>query len=249
MIYIHPRAEPFYFSGGNTAILFIHGFTASPSEIYQLAQLLHQGIGITASGILLPGHGSHPSLLNITDWQDWYSSVEKECEYLLANYDKVFVVGLSLGGLLSLYLGANMPDIKGVVAINPPIRLRYGLLELIAPLAGWVKPYFKKPRENQLALKRLGRFAYDYIPVKAFRSMMKLRNKTLQVLDNIEAPLLLIQSQADESVNPAGIHLIKQKVPGKVQLVEIREAQHVVTMGKDVPEIAGLIIDFIRINI
>lgn len=250
MIHIYSGAEPFFLSGdNNTAVLFIHGFTASPSEVYPVAKLVHQNCGITASGVLLPGHGSHPRFLNRTTWRDWYNTVESETNYLLANYEKVYVVGLSLGGLLAMYLGGNMPGIKGVVAINPPIRLHYDrLLNFLAPLLQWIKPYIPKPVGNQEKLRKKGRFAYDCTPVKAFRSMMEFRKRTLQVLDGYnDMPLLLMQSQKDETVDPKGTELVIKKVKN-LQFVELENSEHVATMGKEQRKIAGLIIDFIGKN-
>lgn len=250
MIHIYSAAEPFFFSGNkDIAILFIHGFTASPSEVYPVAKLVHQTSGATVSGVLLPGHGSHPRFLNRTTWRDWYSTVESESKYLLANYEKVYVVGLSLGGLLAMYLGGNIPELKGGVAINPPIRLHYDkLLNFLAPLVQWIKPYIPKPVGNQEKLRKKGRFAYDRTPVKAFRSMMELRGKTLQVLDGYnDMPLLLIQSQNDETVDPKGAKLVKNKVKN-IEFVELEDSKHVATMGEEQYKIAGLIIDFIGKN-
>ncbi|NLB88609.1 MAG: alpha/beta fold hydrolase [Syntrophomonadaceae bacterium] len=250
MIHIYSAAEPFFFSGNkDIAILFIHGFTASPSEVYPVAKLVHQTSGATVSGVLLPGHGSHPRFLNRTTWRDWYSTVESESKYLLANYEKVYVVGLSLGGLLAMYLGGNIPELKGGVAINPPIRLHYDkLLNFLAPLVQWIKPYIPKPVGNQEKLRKKGRFAYDSTPVKAFRSMMEFRKRTLGVLDDYnDMPLLLIQSQKDETVNPKGVELVLSKVKN-IELVELEDSEHVATMGKEKKEIASLIIDFIGKN-
>ena len=61
MIHVYSRVEPFLSGSNNIAMLFIHGFTASPSEIYPVAKLVHQATGITVSGVLLPGHGSIPA--------------------------------------------------------------------------------------------------------------------------------------------------------------------------------------------
>lgn len=250
MIHVYSRAEPFFLSGSNNiAMLFIHGFTASPSEIYPVAKLVHQATGITVSGVLLPGHGSHPRFLNRTTWQDWYNTVESESKYLLANYEKVYVAGLSLGGLLAMYVGGKIPGLNGVIAINPPIRLHYDkFLNILAPMVQWIKPYIPKPVGNQERLRKKGRFAYDRTPVKAFRSMMELRGKTLQVLDGYnDMPLLLIQSQNDETVDPKGAKLVKNKVKN-IEFVELEDSKHVATMGEEQYKIAGLIIDFIGKN-
>ncbi len=247
MIHVYAQAEPFFKSGNNTAVLFIHGFTASPSEVYPVAQIVHENSGATVSSILLPGHGSHPRFLNRTTWQDWYQAVEDEARYLIDNYDKVYIVGLSLGGLLALYLGINLPEIKGVTAINAPIKLRYPIIRGLALGLQWVKPYFPKSEATQADLRKKGRFAYDCTPVKAFLSMMNFRDIVLKNLDKLTVPLLIIQSLADETVDPAGVQVVMDKAKNSlVELVELEDSRHVATMGEDREKVAGLIIDFMK---
>lgn len=245
MIQIYPQAEPFFLKGNNnTAILFIHGFTASPSEVYQVAQILQEESGATVSGVLLPGHGSHPRFLNRTSWQDWYNTVADETEYLLNNYEEVYVAGLSLGSLLAIYAGINFPDIKGIVAINPPLKLRFRFAEILPPILQIIMPYFSKPKGEQLALRRLGRFAYDVIPMRALHSMVKFRDILVRELPNLAIPLLLIQSLDDETVNPKGIYIAKDKVKSPTKLILLEDKPHVVTIGNNAPLVAGHIMDF-----
>ncbi len=55
-------------------------------------------------------------------WQDWVTSVE-DGYYLLKGWvDQVFVVGLSMGGILSLLFASQHP-VSGVVAMSTPYAL------------------------------------------------------------------------------------------------------------------------------
>ena len=86
MSHIYPQAQPFFLKGSQeTALLFIHGFTASPSELYPTAQLIYDLCGYTLSGPLLPGHGSNPCSLNKSSWEEWYNAVRKELNFLMEN--------------------------------------------------------------------------------------------------------------------------------------------------------------------
>ncbi|NLJ71934.1 MAG: alpha/beta fold hydrolase [Syntrophomonadaceae bacterium] len=247
MIQIYPGAEPFYFTGNSEiAILFIHGFTASPSEIYQVGRMVHEKTNATVSGILLPGHGSHPRFLNRTDWQEWYASVADETAYLLKNYEEVYIAGLSLGGLLAINAGLNFNNLRGVIAINPPLKLKFPIAQMLAPLLKGMIPYVPKPKGEHNKLWGLGRFAYDKIPLRAFCSLMQLQDKILQDLENLDSPLLLIQSLADETVNYKGIYEVKSRMKTPVSLVELEDLSHVVTIGNSASLVAGHILDFIR---
>ena len=115
MAEIFPQAESFLLTGQtDTACLFIHGFTASPSEVYPVARLIFEKTGFTVSGPLLPGHGCTPREMNQTCWQDWFSRVEQEIDYLHRRHKRVFVAGLSMGGLLGLHAASRKEGLAGV---------------------------------------------------------------------------------------------------------------------------------------
>ena len=244
---IYPEAEPFFFNGSkDKVLLFIHGFTASPSEVYPTAQLLYDNTGYTASGILLPGHGSTPRDLNKTTWHEWFEAVEMELVELLDKYAGVFVVGLSLGGLLALHAACKIKGLKGAVAINTPIYTQSSFLTASAPVMRYIKPYYPKTNPKTKLLEEQGRFAYKVTPVKAFRSMISLRNKVIKELKEIDIPVLIMQSLKDESVNPRSAQFILDRVDNaNVKLVELQESEHVATMGIEKEKIVAEIAEFV----
>ncbi|MEA1962172.1 MAG: alpha/beta fold hydrolase [Bacillota bacterium] len=247
MIYIYPQAEPFFLQGNkDIALLFIHGFTASPSEVYPVAKLVHEMTQCSVSGLLLPGHGSNPKYLKDTTWEDWYGAVNTEVNYLRENYARVFVVGFSMGALLALHAADQIEGINGIVTINAPIYNNHPLLSVSAPVMRVVKPYFlKKGLVKLRELADQGRFAYEVIPVKAFQSMLSLRHRLVDELCEIRVPLLVIQSLKDESVNPKSADFLMEKI-GAVQAkkVELEMSEHVATMGPEKDKIAAEIVAF-----
>ena len=54
-----------------------------------------------------------------TRWADWAGEAEAAYQRLAQRATHVVVVGLSMGGALTLRLGADHPDIAGLVCINP----------------------------------------------------------------------------------------------------------------------------------
>ena len=246
MTYIYPQAEPFFLTGsGETALLFIHGFTASPSELHPTAYLIHELCGCTLSSPLLPGHGSSPRILNLTKWDEWYGAVEKELLFLMEKYERVFVGGLSMGALLALHAACHISGLKGAISINAPLSNHSPILTAVSPLIRHIRPFY--PKRNGLRMRELqeeGRFAYDVIPVKAFQSVMNMRSTVIQELDKIDLPVLIIQSLQDESVRPRSAYYLQEKIE-KSQLVELPNSDHVATMGKEKDKIAYAIVDFI----
>lgn len=246
MSHIYPQAQPFFLKGSQeTALLFIHGFTASPSELYPTAQLIYDLCGYTLSGPLLPGHGSNPCSLNKSSWEEWYNAVRKELNFLMENYHRVFVGGLSMGGLLALHAGYMVKGLQGAISINAPIFNRFPLRTAISPLIGRIQPYYsKKDGPNQRRLKQEGRFAYNVIPVKAFQSVMNLRNTVMEEVNNINLPVLLIQSLKDESIHPRSVYYLQEKIK-HTELIELHSSEHVATMGSEKDKIARAIVDFV----
>lgn len=248
MIYVHSAAEPFFLNGApEQAILLLHGLTGSPSEVYPTARYLNQHFGYTVSGPLLPGHGSHPRFLNQTTWQDWYTAAWQEINFLLANYKRVWAAGLSMGGLLALHAARQVPGLQGAISINAPIYPRGSLLIPLSSLVKLVCPYHKKrPGWNDLA--RQGRYTYSVMPVRAFDSMMSLRNTVRREVKGISIPVLILQAGRDEVVWPQSGAYLAKTIPRSI-LVRLARSEHIATMGEEMEKIGQAIHDFIKTSI
>ena len=98
-----PGAKPFFADGGPVGVLVVHGFTGSPQSMRPWAEHL-AAAGHTVSLPRLPGHGTRWEDLQLTRWPDWYGEVDNAFRALRSRCDQVFVMGLSMGGTLSLRL-------------------------------------------------------------------------------------------------------------------------------------------------
>ena len=246
---INPQAASFLVTGSkDTACMFIHGFTASPSEVYTVARIVYAETGITVSGPLLPGHGCSPQEMNQTSWEDWYGRVEQEIRYLKKKHRRVYITGLSMGALLGLHAASETNEINGIIVINTPIYTTSPRLMSLAPLLRYVRPYYPKKQQGDVVeLARQGRFAYDVMPLKALRSMHALRDKVIKELPGLNLPILLMQSRWDETVDPRSARFIKEKAhQAPVKLVELENSGHIATMGPDTNLIADQIIEFVK---
>ncbi len=83
-----------------------------------LGEYLHQQ-GLTVLGVRLAGHGTTPQDLNETKWQDWYKAVSDGVYRLQAGCDRVSIVGLSMGGLLTIKAAAELPVAKAAILAAP----------------------------------------------------------------------------------------------------------------------------------
>ena len=107
--------------GGPIGVLLIHGLSGQPDEMRPLGDHL-AGQGFTVLGPWLKGHDTNPKDLPRNDWTDWAASAREAYDHLKGRCEKVFVGGLSMGGLQALHLAAQVP-VAGVIALSTPIRI------------------------------------------------------------------------------------------------------------------------------
>jgi len=204
---IIPTAEPFFFPGkGNhakTGCLVTHGFTGAPKEMRWLGEYLNQQ-GYTVCGIRLTGHATKPEDMVRSRWQDWLLSVEDGYNLLRSCTDQVFLLGLSMGGILSLTAASKFP-VRGVVAMSTPYDLPNIPFPLwIARIVCLFKPYLKKGKVpgsgwvDKEAYKQ--HVAYPMNPIRSGVELKYLVHEMHLSLPQVKVPVLLIHSRDDDYV-------------------------------------------------
>ncbi len=202
-----PTAEPFFFPGqgknAHIGCLVTHGFTGAPKEMRWLGEYLnHQGY--TVCGIRLNGHATRPEDMIRSRHQDWLLSVEDGCNLLRCCTDQVFLLGLSMGGILSLTSACYLP-VRGVVAMSTPYDLPNIPLPLWAVrILSRIKPYMKKAGGpgggwfDQAAYQQ--HVSYPQNPLRSAVELKVLLAEMHAALPRISVPVLLIHSRDDDYV-------------------------------------------------
>ena len=192
--------EPFYFEGNELGVLLIHGFTGSPIEMYPMGEYLARQ-GLTVLGVRLAGHGTTPEEMSETGWQDWVASAREALERLDAEREQVYVVGYSLGGIITLHLASRYP-IDGAVLLATSLYLSDWRLALI-PFA---KPFIRYvsiggPESPDPAVKEWF-CSYDRTPVRCLDELLRFMRRTRQELPQVKVPLLIMHGDLDQTVPP-----------------------------------------------
>src|SRR5690625_460498 len=104
-----PGAEPWSHEGGPAGALVLHGFTSNPISMRGIADAL-AAAGFSIEMPLLPGHGTVVEDMIPTRFTDWLGEAEAALKRLTERCEKVVIVGLSMGGSLTVWLGAEHPD-------------------------------------------------------------------------------------------------------------------------------------------
>ena len=103
------------------AVLCLHGLTGTPYEVRPPAEALAEA-GFYCEGPLLPGHGTVPADLHRLPRARWVESVLAAHDALAERHERVYALGLSLGGLLALAL-AERRRLRGLVVMAAPLDL------------------------------------------------------------------------------------------------------------------------------
>jgi carboxylesterase len=204
---IIPTAEPFYFPGGPTGCLLVHGFTGAPKEMRWMGEYLSSQ-GHTALGVRLAGHATQPADLVRTRWSDWLASVEDGYHLLHGSCSRVYICGLSMGGILSLLFASRFP-VDGVIAISTPYALPgEWRLRFIKPLR-WLMPHVSKgsPDWHNPEAAR-DHVDYPNYPTRSILELQKLLIEMRRGLPSIKAPVLLVHSRQDGGVSPHNMQQI-----------------------------------------
>ncbi|MBZ0285258.1 MAG: alpha/beta fold hydrolase [Anaerolineae bacterium] len=187
----------FYFPGGNTGVLLIHGFSSSPPEMRGLGDYLNSN-GYTVMGVRLAGHGTTEKDMETTGLPDWIESARQGLRRLEKKCDRIFCVGHSMGGLISLQLTLN-ESIAGVVSLSSTMIHPSFLSSIVLPIARiFIKWYVisKGTNPNAFAPPYVLR-AYPKVPTKCLRWIPYITVLTQKTAGKIVVPVLLLQGRFD----------------------------------------------------
>jgi len=228
-----PGAEPIFLDRGETGILFLHGFTASPYEGREFAEYFSKK-NYTVWVPLLAGHGTRPGdLLSIT-WQDWYRDARTYFFKLRQKCKKIVVVGQSMGGSLALHLAAHY-EFNAVVTLAGAVFLNDWRLKLLPIAKNFVRYQYKSkgPDIRSQAAKRKS-VAYHKYPVQSVIQLMRLLDHVREDLMDIFQPILLLHSQKDHVVPFENMNYIFNHVSSHIKTkVALSHSYHILSVDTE----------------
>ena len=192
----------FDFDGGNTGILLLHGYTGSPTAVRPMGEYLaSKGMRVVAP--LLPGHGTTPDDLNTRTWREVADAAADELYTLQGQCDRVFVGGLSMGGLLALYLGERCTGIAGLVPMAAAIYAK-SPLRFLLPIIRRVVSTFPKSSDPKLSVEDIEcaklMWGYHCEALHFAAEVLELMREVRIDLPKVHQPLLIFQGAHDKTV-------------------------------------------------
>lgn len=253
MSQIIETAEPFFFLGDSTkpACLLVHGFTGAPKEMRLLGEYLHQQ-GYTCLGIRLTGHATQPEAMIRSRYTDWMASVEDGYHLLRGVSQNIILVGLSMGGALSLLMSTKL-EVRGVVAMSTPFGLPRDYPIWMLKLVSVFKRYNPKGKGkpgsgwfDQAAYRE--QVSYPQNPIRSTAELKKLILEMREALPKVNVPVLLIHSKDDAYVLPENTEKIHAALvnASEVKMLHVTGSGHVVTKDAARHQVFESALEFIQ---
>ncbi|HLS35239.1 MAG TPA: alpha/beta fold hydrolase [Bacillota bacterium] len=237
--------KPFTFEGDtDRAVLLLHGFTGNSADVRMLGRFLETK-GYTSHAPIYRGHGKSPEELLKYTPDHWVEDSEKAFRHLQKlGYEKIAVVGLSLGGVLSLRL-ATMEDVVGVVPMCTPM-FSDNDRQLNGGFKQFAEEYKKLSQKSDAEIKQEINAIFEKAP-NTFKEIGQLITKTRENLSKVIAPIKVVQARKDEMINPESAPYIYEHVQStNKKLSWYENSGHAITFGPERKQLQENIYKFLH---
>lgn len=225
------------------AVLCVHGLTGTPYEVRPPAEALAEA-GFYCEGPLLPGHGTSHVELQRLPRARWIDAVVTAHDALAERHERVYALGLSLGGVLALALAERRP-LRGLVVMAAPLDLGWLVHSAVPVLHRIVRHLPKTPAilDPEARARHPG---YDRMPLGAVNQLIGLAREVRAGLGRIEAPVQLIYSRLDPTVPVRNAELVLRGLPpGERELRWLEASGHVIPVDAERAQVARWAVDFL----
>lgn len=196
--------KPLRVKGG---VILTHGYMAAPLEVRALADFLRIH-GYAVYGVRMRGHGTAPEDLAHCTWADWYASLQTAYGVVRSVTDFVVFSGFSTGGLLALMGAARKPETtSAVVTICAPLQVRSASVRFVPSIVA-MNNIMKRIGTTRMTLEYVENdpenphINYSKNPVNGVRELVAIMDASRDVIEQVRAPLLVLQGSKDPVVNP-----------------------------------------------
>ena len=192
------------------AVVYVHGFSASRLETSPVAEHVAKQLGANLFYTRLTGHGRPGAAMGEATVQDWLADTQEAIQIGHSLGHNVLVISCSTGSTLSTWWATSpqAPQIQAHVFISPNFGLKDKRSELInghwgqriayAVTGDTIHYQSEDAREAQA-------WTQSY-PTKALFPMMALVKHVRESdLSQFKAPVLVLYSEQDQTVDPAEI--------------------------------------------
>jgi carboxylesterase len=257
----------FVLGSGEVAVLLIHGLTGTPTELRRVA------IGLAKSGYTvyvptLAGHCGDNTDLQATGWLDWYEGVRKTFVGIRQRHSQVFVGGLSMGAVMSMYLASEHPgQVSGLLMYSTTLRYdgwSIHKLAFLTPLLMKIPfgvhicrfeekpPYGIKNERLRAIVERqmkdgessnAGLLTMEGVTVRELHRMNAVVKKRMP---SIKTPALVLHSIEDDITSRWNADYVERHLGGPVTKILLDNCYHMITVDLEYRRVVELSADFVQ---
>lgn len=260
----------FVLGTGEVGVLLIHGLTGTPTELRRVAQGLAKDGTCTVYVPTLPGHCGDNSDLQATGWLDWYEGVRKTFVGIRQRHQQVFVGGLSMGAVMSMYLASEHPgQVAGLLMYSTTLRYdgwSINKLAFLTPLLMKIPfgvhlcsfeekpPYGIKNQRLRAIVERqmkagessnAGLLTMEGITVRELHRMNTVVKKRMP---SITTKALVLHSIEDDITSRWNADYVERHLGGPVTKVLLDNCYHMITVDLQYRRVIELSDAFIKKN-
>ena len=261
----------FFLPGDKNLCFLIHGLTGTAKEMGAIAQNLHKK-GFSVACPLMANHNRSISCLKRTTWEELYNSVRKEFTKYTADYENIFVAGLSFGALIGILLAHEFPrKVKALNCFSPTLffdgwanpKLRF-LLPLVfrTPLQYYFYlkegyPYgIKNPRlrsriesfykkSDLFDYSKVHLYGYPVIPVSSMHQNHLLAKYVKKILPEVTTPIQLLQAEDDDVTSPKNSYYIYKHIGSQDKEISLfQDSYHIIIADQERDKVAAKTVAF-----
>lgn len=220
----------------NHAMLLIHGFTSTPGVFREMQKALAQK-GYALHCPVLPGHSTSIEDFSQCQYQQWQQTIEQTYTTLSHHYEKISVLGLSLGGLLAYQLAQKHPIerlylLAPCLGIHPPLSLASAVLRL-AKLFGLKQ---LNAIGGNIRSGDLAELTYKKIPISALLQLFAIMKTTK--FSSLDCPTNVFFGRYDKAVSN---RKSRRYFDNKAIIHELANSAHVLPLDGDLDQILATI--------
>ena len=238
--------QSFFMKGGSSGVLLVHGFTGLPAELFLLGEFLNRQ-NFSVLCMRLAGHGVDENNLMRTTKDDWFNSVLDGFYILRGACEKIFVVGHSMGGLLTLKLAAEK-NLSKIVTLAAPIFIDDGLgLKNLPPKEFCGNACIVQPRKKLNDVPQAANEVYKKTPLISVHELVELIDDAKKFLPTVTAPILIMHGEDDHTAQPRSARFIMDNVGSPIKkIVTVPNAGHLLPLDENRDFVFDEILNFLR---
>ena len=223
------------------AILIIHGFAGGTYDEEQLANYLELNREFDVFQFTLPGHDKN---LSKVEHQEWITESANKIEWLIKNgYNRIYLIGHSMGGVIATYLACRYKQVKKLVLAAPAFHY-----------LNVIKDDLNVGESLKIAPKIIKDYGSDEIiarilklNVSVLKEFMDLVKEYYDYPKELTCKLLILQGKSDNLVPVSSSEYVYESAKSKdKKLVLLDDVTHDIFRTEKKDEIFKLVERFLK---